>query len=139
MLTAAFTGLRKGEIRGLRWEDFDGLELRVKRSVWNSTENEPKTKRSKAPVPVVEQLAEALESHRQRMGKLVVGPIFQAGNGKTFEPRQFGTASDRSSVVTLRRLPEARGRAQARRTRLSEQQFPTLVARLARISSRTCH
>jgi integrase len=27
VLTAALTGLRKGEIRGLRWEDFTGKEL----------------------------------------------------------------------------------------------------------------
>jgi integrase len=82
VLTAAFTGLRKGEIRGLCWEDFNGKELCVNHSVWNSIVNEPKTARSKAPVPIVEELAEAIEKHRQRMGKLAVGPIFQAGNGK---------------------------------------------------------
>ena len=84
VLTAALTGLRKGEIRGLCWEDFGQNELSVKRSVWESTVNEPKTRRSKAPIPVVRQLAEALEAHRLRMGKLVQPnpPIFQAGNGK---------------------------------------------------------
>ena len=82
MLTAALTGLRKGEIRGLDWEDFDGRELTVRHSVWNSIVNEPKTRRSQAPIPVVKQLADALESHKLRMGVLAVGPIFQAGNGK---------------------------------------------------------
>jgi integrase len=84
VLTAALTGLRKSEIRGLYWADFDGKELGVKRSVWNSTINEPKTNRSKAPIPVVKQLAEALEKHKLRMGKLAQSnlPIFQAGNGK---------------------------------------------------------
>jgi integrase len=82
ILTAALTGFRKGEIRGLEWDDFDGKELTVKRSVWNGTVNEPKTKRSRAPVPVVKQLADALEAHKLRMGKLAVGPIFQAGNGQ---------------------------------------------------------
>jgi len=82
VLTAALTGLRKGEIRGLRWEDFTGKELSVKQSVWNSYVTEPKTKGSKAPIPVIKQLAEALEAHRMRLGKLAVGPIFQAGNGK---------------------------------------------------------
>src|SRR5262249_51034681 len=48
VLTAALTGLRKGEIRGLDWEDFSGEELSVKRTVWNGTVNEPKTNRSKA-------------------------------------------------------------------------------------------
>ena len=81
VLTAALTGLRKGEIRGLRWEDLSGTELSVKRSLWNSQATEPKNPRSKASIPVVKQLNEALEAHRRRMGKLAVGPIFQSGNG----------------------------------------------------------
>jgi integrase len=82
VLTAALTGLRKGEIRGLTWDTFNGAELSVTRSIWNSIENEPKTNRSKASIPVVKQLAEALEAHRHRMGKVASGPIFQSGNGK---------------------------------------------------------
>lgn len=80
VLTAALTGLRKGEIRGLRWEDFSGTELNISRSVWNGKVTEPKTARSKAPIPVVEQLRDALEAHRQRTGKLAAGAIFHAGN-----------------------------------------------------------
>ena len=33
---AAFTGLPEGEIRGLRWEDFTGEELRVRRLIWRT-------------------------------------------------------------------------------------------------------
>jgi len=84
VLCAALTGLRKGEIRGLTWENFDGKELSVKQSVWNSIVNEPKTRRSTAPIPVVKQLADALEAHKIRADKLAKPnlPIFQAGNGK---------------------------------------------------------
>ena len=85
VLTAALTGLRKGEIRGLCWQDFDGQTLSVRRSIWNSAENAPKTNRSKAPIPVVRQLADALEKHRLRAGEKLAQPdmpIFQAGNGK---------------------------------------------------------
>jgi integrase len=99
VLTAAFTGLRKSELRGLAWEDFNGRELSVNRSVWGTKKlaerlapgssawggvaNQPKTKRSRASIPVVKQLAEALEAHRRRMGILAQPnlPIFQAGNG----------------------------------------------------------
>ena len=83
VLLAAFTGLRKSEIRGLRWSDFDGVQLTVNRSRWNRTESEPKTRRSRAPIPVVRQLVEALENHRLRSGKLAQqnAPIFQNGNG----------------------------------------------------------
>jgi integrase len=83
VLLAAFTGLRKSEIRGLRWSDFDGVQLTVNRSRWNKTESEPKTRRSRAPIPVVRQLVEALEKHRLRSGVLAQqnAPIFQNGNG----------------------------------------------------------
>jgi integrase len=84
VLTAAFSGLRKSELRGLTWGSYNGEQLGVDRSVWNSTENVPKTKRSRSPVPVVRPLAEALEAHRLRAGILAQPalPIFQAGNGK---------------------------------------------------------
>ena len=49
--TAALTGLRRSELRGLRWEDLSGNQLYVKRTVWN-THVEDKTKTSKAPVPL---------------------------------------------------------------------------------------
>ena len=81
---AAWTGLRKSELRGLTWADFDGKELTVRRSVWNGTISEPKTRRSRAPIPVVRPLADVLEMHRVRSGKPAQPdlPIFQAGNGK---------------------------------------------------------
>jgi len=84
VLTAALTGLRKSELRGLIWGSLDGRELSVTRSVWNSTVNEPKTRRSRSPIPVVKQLADALEAHRLRAGLLAHPnlPIFQAGNGQ---------------------------------------------------------
>ncbi|MGB2645461.1 MAG: site-specific integrase [Candidatus Acidiferrum sp.] len=84
VLTAAFTGLRKSELFGLRWEDYDGQQLTVNRSRWNKFENEPKTRRSRSPVPLVKQLAVALDAHKRRAGILAQPslPIFQAGNGQ---------------------------------------------------------
>ncbi len=84
VLTAALTGLGKSELRGLTWDVFDGAQLTVKQSVWNSFTNEPKTKKRRAPVPVVKQLAEALETHRLRSGILAQPnlPIFQGNTGK---------------------------------------------------------
>jgi integrase len=84
ILTAALTGLRKGELLGLRWQDFNGRELAINRSIWNGIPGEPKTRRSRAPIPVVKMLADALEAHKLRMGPLAESdlPIFQAGNGQ---------------------------------------------------------
>ncbi|MGB9433843.1 MAG: hypothetical protein WBQ89_16490 [Candidatus Acidiferrum sp.] len=83
VLTAAFTGLRQGELRGLLWKDFNGKELNVQRSIWNGVVNKPKTVCSASPIPVVLQLRDALEAHRQRMGTLAAAdhPIFQSGIG----------------------------------------------------------
>jgi integrase len=84
VLCAALSGLRKSELRGLTWENFDGKALSVTRSVWNSTVSEPKTRRSRSPIPVVKQLADAFNAHKLRAGILAQPslPIFQAGNGQ---------------------------------------------------------
>lgn len=66
VIVAALTGLRKSEIKGLRWEDFQGDELHVERSVWEHHVLETKTLHSKAAVPVLPIVRKALEEHRKR-------------------------------------------------------------------------
>jgi integrase len=83
VLTAAFTGLRQGELRGLLWKDLDldKRELSVARSLWNGIVNKPKTAASEAPIPIVRPLRDALEAHRQSMGDFADPelPVFQSG------------------------------------------------------------
>lgn len=64
--TAAFTGLRKSELQGLRWEDLRGNELHVQRTAWRTTDvrEQTKTEASAAPVPVIPVLAKYLAAHR---------------------------------------------------------------------------
>lgn len=66
--TAAFTGLRKSEIRGLQWENFRDNALWVTQAVWERFVSEPKTRESKAPVPIIAPLAKRLEKHREANG-----------------------------------------------------------------------
>lgn len=69
LLVAALSGLRHSEIRGLRWEDFTGGDLVVRRSVWRtwiSDDEDTKTKKSAAAVPCVPYLKQALLAHRKR-------------------------------------------------------------------------
>jgi integrase len=73
---AAYAGLRKGEIEGLDWSDYRDGSLWVSRSIWNGRELPTKTKKSKAPVPVIRQLADRLQLHYLRCGKPSTGPIF---------------------------------------------------------------
>jgi integrase len=48
----------------------------VTRSIWCTTLGEPETTKSKAPVPVIPQLALKLEEHRKRCADPKTGPIF---------------------------------------------------------------
>jgi integrase len=76
--TAAFTGLRRSELRGLRWVDFRDGQLFITRTVWNTTERDKtKTVDAKAPVPVLKFLAKLLEAHRNGLpsdGYIFAGP-----------------------------------------------------------------
>src|SRR5262249_726005 len=78
---AAFSGLRIGEIEGLRWEDYRGGEIYVSRSIWSGHITDPKTAKSRAPVPVIRQLAERLEMHRRRSNNAQSGPMFATRRG----------------------------------------------------------
>jgi integrase len=69
LLVAGLSGLRHSEIRGLKWEDFTGDEILVRRSAWRSwvsDEGDTKTEGSSAPVPCVPILKRALAAHRKR-------------------------------------------------------------------------
>jgi len=54
----------------------------VSSSIWHGIESDPKTEKSKAPIPVIPRLAKMLEAHRVRIGNPIGGPIFPNGNGK---------------------------------------------------------
>jgi integrase len=64
---AALTGLRLSELKGLRWSDFDGVSLTVRRSVWRTKVSEPKTQTSAGSVPVLPVLQEMLIKYRVKM------------------------------------------------------------------------
>jgi len=67
---AAFTGARTGELRGLTWENYDGSEIRVMKSVWRSHVDDPKRPKSKAAKPVIAPLKVLVERHRARCGNV---------------------------------------------------------------------
>ncbi len=66
--TAAFSGLRESEIRGLQWLDYTGEELFVRRAVWRTAVDQTKTPESKAVVPVISPLRKMLDAHRKQSG-----------------------------------------------------------------------
>jgi len=87
--TAAFTGARRGELRGMFWENYRDGELLVARSIWNGITTEPKSKKSKAPIPIIGKLAARLIPHRARQGNPIAGPIFANEVGKPLDPNNL--------------------------------------------------
>ncbi len=77
-----FAGLRPGEARGVRWEDFDGRRLMIRQSVWRTHVTSPKTEDSAKAVPMIEPLRSILEELREADGKPVAGPILRGPSGK---------------------------------------------------------
>jgi integrase len=100
---AAFMGLRHGEIRGLLWEHYRDGEMQVSRSIWNGRVTEPKTRKGRAPVPVIRQLAERLELHRLRCGNPNSGPVFANALGK---PLALSSITNRLILPSLNRCAQ---------------------------------
>ena len=80
-----FAGLRPGEARGVRWEDFDGTKLMIRRSVWHTHTTAPKTQSSIKPVPIIEPLATILAKLREVDGNPQTGPILRGPSGKPLD------------------------------------------------------
>jgi integrase len=97
---AGFAGLRRSELRGARWEDYDGEQFMVMRSVWEGFTNEPKTKRSKAPVPVIARLRAILAAHRLACGNPSRGPMFANTKGN---PANLNNTLNREILPVLNR------------------------------------
>ena len=122
-ITALGTGLRQGELLGLRWEDVD-LEagrLRVRHTLGNVegtlTLLEPKTDRSRRLVVLPAVVVEALRAHRtrQKMDRLV------AGSRWTDSGHVFATMLGRPhhAATITRAFQDALDRAEPARTSAS--------------------
>jgi integrase len=112
---ASFMGLRHGELRGLLWENYRNQEMQVSRSIWNGHVTAPKTRKGRAPVPVIRQLAERLELHRLRCGNPQTGPIFANQLGK---PLAMVSLTNRYILPSLN-VCEQCGRPQAKHQKAS--------------------
>jgi integrase len=105
-----YAGLRPGEARGLRWEDYSAQydeatktaewRLSVHRSVWRTHTTSPKTESSKKPVPVIASLRLVLDELREAEGSPEAGPILCGRSGK---PLDLNTLAKREILPILRR------------------------------------
>lgn len=62
--TAAFAGLRRGELQALEWSDYDGKQLFIRHNISQGISGDVKTEDSEAPVPVIPYLRKLLDQHQ---------------------------------------------------------------------------
>ena len=112
-LTAAMTGLRQGELIGLRWRDvdFDARKVRVVSPYVRGEFNDPKSEDSGRSVPMAKRVADALTDLRERS-------LYPADSDLVFGHAETGHPLDRSKLV--RRFKKALERAEVRRITFHE-------------------
>lgn len=88
---AAETGMRSGELAGLRVQDFDPVKrtLAVRQSVWRRNVQTPKSKSAYRREPVSVELAEAIEAHIDRMAPNPLNLLFASETGRPLEMIHF--------------------------------------------------
>ncbi len=96
---ASFGGLRRGELVGTEWPNYTGDEIWVEQSVWEGIADEPKTSKSKAPVPVIGPLQQMLDAHKVRCGNPTTGPMFATMDRK--KPLRPGNVVNRQILPVL--------------------------------------
>jgi integrase len=67
-MLAAVTGMRRGELVGLKWEeiDFERRTIRIVRSLVDQIEGKPKTETSRKPLPMSDDLMVALRNWQEQ-------------------------------------------------------------------------
>jgi integrase len=87
--TALYAGLRRGELRALRWADVDlkAKTIRVQRA-WDDEEGEQdgKSEAARRSVPVLAPLARELAAHKLRAGRDGEDLVFGSTPAQPFEP-----------------------------------------------------
>jgi integrase len=112
-LTAAMTGLRQGELLGLRWRDvdFDARKIRVVSPYVRGEFGDPKSAGSGRSVPMAERVADGLRELRSQS-------VYSRDRDLVFCRPETGKPLDRSKLV--RRFKQAIDRAGVHRITFHE-------------------
>ncbi len=109
LMTAILTGMREGEILGLKWGDIDwrNRQICVRRTLQNGRFYEPKTKASRRRIDMAPQLVLELKKWKLRCPKSKYDLVFPAKNGNPMDARNmlrdiFYPALRRSGLPRIR-------------------------------------
>lgn len=110
---AAMTGLRQGELIGLRWRDVDWTagKVRVRQAYVRSEFTLPKSRRGSRSVPLADDLAASLDRHHRDSG-------YKADDDLVFGHPATGRPLDRSKI--RKRFKDALTRAGVREVRFHD-------------------
>ncbi|MEO8966402.1 MAG: site-specific integrase [Solirubrobacteraceae bacterium] len=133
ILAAAMSGMRRGELLGLRWKDVDGTarKLRVVRAYVGGREDTPKSESSRRAVPLANRLSGELQ-------RLYDASPFQADDDPVFtHPNGTGLPLDGSAVS--KSFKRSLRRAGVRQVRFHDLRhtFGTMMASNPNVSMRT--
>ena len=99
LLCAVLTGMRRGELLGLRWEDidFEGSRLHVRRTLWRGKVVTPKSRRSRRAIDLASTLKAALARLPSRFAG---GLVFTTAEGRrsTRTTSAIGTGAECSGA-----------------------------------------
>lgn len=108
-MTAVFTGMRLGEIIGLKWSDIDwnSSTIHVQRSVWNGTFLDTKSKNSNRVIGMTPKLAEELIRHRTKQCHIDCKLVFCNDEGNVLDAhnirkRVFYPALEKAGLRRIR-------------------------------------
>jgi hypothetical protein len=68
------------------WENYREGELLIARSIWNGITTDPKSRKSKTPIPIIPKLATKLEAHRARLRKTENRADLSQRGGNAIDP-----------------------------------------------------